>query len=162
MLDTHHSYFSFTFPEDSVCLNVTPPPPHPLPPHTHTQSFLYWPSPTPFQWAANGPGWVTMSSDWPLIGSEVIAAPRLVFHVGYISDRRVIKAASNVSPFPLLLSWRPAGQDCTPELSKNVARVWFPPPACVCVCASWRRWLNRAPANGSFPVSTEAFWSWKT
>lgn len=32
----------------------------------------------------------------PLIGAEVIPSPRLVFHVGYISDRRVIKAAINV------------------------------------------------------------------
>lgn len=36
---------------------------------------------------------------------------RLVFHVGYISDRRVIKAAINAWPFPLLLSCWPTRQD---------------------------------------------------
>lgn len=39
-------------------------------------------------------------------------SPLLVFHVGYISDRRVIKAAINAWPFPLPLSYRPTGQDC--------------------------------------------------
>lgn len=34
----------------------------------------------------------------------------LVFHVGHISDRRVIKAAINARPFPVLLSYRPTGQ----------------------------------------------------
>lgn len=80
-----------------------------------------------------------------LIGSEVMAAPRLVFHVGYISDRRVIKAASNVSPFPLPLSRRPAGQDCAAELSKNGASRW--------------RWLQRVQANGSFSACMRAFFA---
>lgn len=38
----------------------------------------------------------------------------LVFHVCYITDRRVIKADDNVQPFPLLLSCRPTGRNCTP------------------------------------------------
>ncbi|MED6236212.1 hypothetical protein ATANTOWER_005934 [Ataeniobius toweri] len=45
-------------------------------------------------------------------GAEVIPSPLLVFHVGYISDRRIIKAAVNAWPFPWPSSCRPLGQFC--------------------------------------------------
>lgn len=47
-----------------------------------------------------------------LIEAEVFPSPLLVFHVGYIGDRRVIKADINARPFPLPLSCRPTGQGC--------------------------------------------------
>lgn len=49
----------------------------------------------------------------PLIEAEVIPLFILSFHVAYISDRRVIKAAINAWPFPLPLSCRPTGQKYT-------------------------------------------------
>lgn len=41
------------------------------------------------------------------------SSSNLVFHVRCITDGRVIKAAVNVQPFPLLLSCRPTGHNCT-------------------------------------------------
>lgn len=51
----------------------------------------------------------------PLIEASIRGIPLFIlsFHVAYISDRRVIKAAINAWPFPLPLSCRPTRQRYT-------------------------------------------------
>lgn len=70
--------------------------------------------------AAHSPG-VWVSATWPWCGCHQMhcgpdqsrPSALLEFHLGCISDRRVIKAAINAWPFPLPLSWGPTGQEWT-------------------------------------------------